>query len=159
MSVLITAASHAEAYKLERILQLDDVIFADFRELPHLSFSGKRFLKIPAGNSASYAHMMLDLALNSGIEKIFPLYSEEILPLAESRQLFEEYGISVMVPSLLWLKENAGIQVNNPGEWVIIERGKVIAGTLPAASPTVNEDLSGIFHFEFNNPVLQLFTI
>jgi hypothetical protein len=159
MSVLITAASHAEAYKLERILQLPDVIFADYRELPHLSFSGRKFMKIPAGNSASYAHMMLDLALNSGIEKIFPLYAEEIFPLAESRQLFEEYGISVMVPSVLWLKQKADMQVKGLAEWVVIEQGTVIAGTLPSGRAFLEEDLSGIFQFGFDNPALKLLTI
>ena len=159
MPVLITAASHAEAYKLERILQISDVVFADYQELPHLAFSGRKFLKIPAGNSASYAHMMLDLALNSGIEKIFPLYAEEILPLAESRQLFAEYGISVIVPSLFWLNEKGNIQVNSPMEWVIIEQGKVIAGTLPSSLDAIEEDLSGIFRFEINNPTLKLLTI
>lgn len=159
MSVLITAASHAEAYKLERILQIPDVVFADYQELPHLSFSGRKFLKIPAGNSASYAHMMLDLALNSGIEKIFPLYASEILPLAESRQLFGEYGISVIVPSLFWLKGKGNIQLNSPVEWVVIEQGKAIAGTLPSVLDSLEEDLSGIFQLGFDNPALKLLTI
>jgi hypothetical protein len=51
MSVLITAASHAEAYKLERILQLPDVIFADFADMPAMAFSGRKFIKIPQGES------------------------------------------------------------------------------------------------------------
>lgn len=116
-------------------------------------------MKIPAGNSASYAHMMLDLALNSGIDRIFPLYADEILPLAESRQLFDEYGISVIVPSLFWLREKAGIQVTGPVEWVVIEQGKVIAGTLPSAPASLEGDLSGIFQVGFDTPALKLLTI
>jgi hypothetical protein len=157
MSVLITAASHAEAYKLERLLGVTDVIFADYQELPHLSFSKKRFLKIPAGNSASYAHIMLDLALNSGIEKIFPLYAEEILPLAESRQLFEEYGISVIVPSILWLQENPAHDSKGSAEWLVVEQGNLLAGTLPPDLLSLKEDLSGIF--QISNTGLKLLTV
>mgnify|MGYP003296302268 CR=1 FL=1 len=131
MSVLITAASHAEAYKLERILQLPEVIFADYQELPHLASSGRKFIKIPAGNSASYAHEILDLALNRGIDRIFPLYADEILPLAESRQLFQEYGISVIVPSVLWIKAQEQVPHTQTAHLLIMEMGKSIAGNLP----------------------------
>lgn len=153
MSVLITAASHAEAYKLERLLQLPDIIFADHQELPHLAFSGKHFIRIPKGNSASYAHEMLDIALNQGIERIFPLHPEELLPLAESRQLLSEYGISVVVPSVLWLKEHVANSENPPLqpvaiEPVIIELGNVIAGKLPEGIYLPEENFTGIFYFE-----------
>jgi hypothetical protein len=159
MAVLISAASHAEAYRLERILQLPAVIFADYQELPKFPIPGRKYLKIPAGNSASYAHVMLDLALNAGIEKIFPLYAEEILPLAESRQLFAEYGISLIVPSVPWLKRQSNIHFAGPAEWVVIELGQVIAGTTPVNFSGVEKDVSGIFQFEVNNPALKLLTV
>lgn len=160
MSVLITAASHSEAYKLERLLQLPDVIFADFQELPHLTYTGRKFVKIPKGDSASFAHEMLNLALNSGIEKIFPLYADEILPLAESRQLFAEYGISIFVPSVLWLKKQEEIPPMDNPSLVVFENGKVIAGGLPADVILPEEDLTGIFYIEPTNrdPVFKLFT-
>lgn len=160
MSVLITAASHAEAYKLERLLQLPDVIFADNQELPHLAFSGKQFLRIPTGNSASYAHEMLDIALNSGIERIFPLYPEELLPLAEARQLFFEYGISVMVPTVLWLKGQVTESESSSLQPVVIERGNVIAGKLPDGILLPEENFSGIFYIEsvIDKITFKLFT-
>ena len=148
MSVLITAASHAEAYKLERLLQIPGVIFADNQELPHLAFSGKQFLRIPKGDSASYAHEMLDLALNNGISRIFPLASEELMPFAEARQLFFEYGISVMVPSVLWLKAQVTTSKKSSSQPVVIERGEVIAGKMPDGILLPEPNFSGIFYIE-----------
>lgn len=160
MSVLITAASHAEAYKLERLLQLPDVIFADYQELPHLAFSGKQYIRIPRGNSPSYAHEMLDIALNRGIERIFPLYNEELLPLAESRQLFLEYGISVLVPTVLWLKEQMTHSNIHSSQLVVLERGNVIAGKLPDGVMLPEENFSGIFHIDtvIDKVTFKLFT-
>ena len=145
MSVLITAASHAEAYKLDRILQLPDVIFADHTDMPAVAFSGRKFIRIPRGSSPSYAHILLDLALNAGIDRIFPLYAEEILPLAESRQLFDEYGISVIVPSVLWLKNRQPDYCKGTSQLVVLEKGEAIAGSLPSDLKISAEFLSGIF--------------
>jgi hypothetical protein len=161
MPVLITAASHAEAYKIERLLQLPDVIFADHGELPHLSFSGRKFIRIPQGNSASYAHELLTLALNSSIDRIIPLYADEVLPLAEARLLFAEYGISVLVPSLLWVKQHPHQGRNRLSEPVVIENGKVIAGQLPLGSVLPDENFSGVFQVESDEDifVFKLFTV
>lgn len=161
MSVLITAASHAEAYKLERLLQLQDVVFADSQELPQLAFPGKKFLRIPKGSSPSYAHEVLDIALNNGIERIFPLYGEELLPLAESRQLFFEYGISVIVPSVLWLKGQVSAPKGLSAKPVVLERGIVIAGELPEGIVLPEENFSGIFYIEsvIDKITFKLFTI
>lgn len=161
MSVLITAASHAAAYKIERLLNLPDVIFADHHELPHFKFSGKKFIKIPAGNSASYAHEILNIALNEGIKKIFPLYADEILPLAEARQLFSEYGISVMVPSINWFTEKNEYLKSSDDLLVIIETGKLLAGKLPQGVMLNDPELSGLFRVvtEKGYPVFKLFTV
>ena len=161
MPVLITAASHSQAYKLERLLSLSEVIFADHQELPQLAYPGKKLMKIPAGSSPSYAHEMLDLALNSGITRIFPLYHAEILPLSEARQLFAEYGISVIVPSVLWVKKHSNFESSQAGELLVLEGGQVVAGTLPAHVLLPEEGLTGIFLMQegHQGPVFKLFTV
>ena len=161
MSVLITAASHSAAYKLERLLRAPNLVFADFIELPHLTRSGRNFVKIPKGNSASFAHQILDLALNEGIIKILPLYADEIFPLAESRQLFLEYGISVIVPNINWFEGQSLIQNASDTSLIVMESGKILAGELPPGVTLADEELSGIFKvgIKEGRPLLTLFTV
>ncbi len=161
MSVLITAGSHSAAYKLERLINESEVIFADHLELPQLTFSGRKFVKIPAGNSASFAHQVLDLALNEGVKKIFPLHADEIIPFAESRQLFLEYGISVIVPSKSWFERNPLLKSNSKTELIVVEMGKLIAGELPQGVTLTDDELSGVFWvgMENGNQTFELFTV
>lgn len=99
MNILITAAASAQAYQLERFLgKSENVIFADSAELPEFMLKGKKFIKIPPGDSFSFAHELLTACLDMQVSKVFPLRKTEIIALAEARQLFEEYNIAVIVP-------------------------------------------------------------
>ena len=100
MKILITASVIAQAYKLKHLLNKEATfIYADQIDMP--AFIGKEnlFLRIPEGNSASFAHELLTLCLDQQIDYVFPLRKNEILALAEARQLFEEYQIKVVVPA------------------------------------------------------------
>ena len=99
MNILITAASTAQAYQLERFLDSGGTIFfADSVELPQVMLKDKQFVKIPKPENPSFAHLLLTVCLDRQIEKLFPLRRLEVLALAEARQLFDEYGIEVVVP-------------------------------------------------------------
>jgi hypothetical protein len=100
VNILITAASSAQAYKLQRFLNTDEtIILGDSVDLPVIQIGEKKFVKLPQSNSASFAHLLLSLCLNLEIAELYPLKKAEVVALAESRQLFDEYGIRVMVPS------------------------------------------------------------
>ena len=161
MSILITAANHSSAHKLARLLNSPDVIFADYTDNSQLKYSGKRFITIPAGNSSSYAHELLTICLNLKIEKIYPLYIDEMKALSEAKQLFNEYGIKVIVPDMDHL-ENLGITaVPAKFEFLIIADSKIVAGN-PTESLNLPEGLeAGIFWINFDqlNPVIKLFAI
>ena len=99
LNSLITAASAATAYKLEKELAgSHSVILADSVELPSVLLKDKKFIKIPEASSFSFSHQLLGICLDLGVDRVFPLRKAEITALAESRQLFDEYGIKVMVP-------------------------------------------------------------
>ncbi|WP_207426032.1 hypothetical protein [Pedobacter sp. SYSU D00535] len=99
MKVLITGATSALAFQLEKKLgPAFDIVFADSQELPQFLLSNNRFLKIPKGSEPSFAHQLLSTCLDLEISYLFPLRREEILSLIEARQLFDEYGIKLMVP-------------------------------------------------------------
>ncbi len=161
MAILITAASHAVCYKVERLLGLPDVFLGDHELLPEIKAHDKKFVKIPRGSSATYAHELLSLALDAGITKIFPLYTDEIYPLASTRQLFSEYQISIIVPSMLWLKGENPAFTSLASNLVVLESGSILAGTLPEGINRLEVNLTGIFAVEANKPLgaFSLFSI
>ena len=86
MNILITAAATAQAYHLQRLLNTDDSIYlADYEELPQVVLKGTKFLKIPSGNSPSFAHLLLTVCLDNDIEKVCPLRSEEVIAHLQSK--------------------------------------------------------------------------
>lgn len=101
MAILITAASFAVAYKLERYLNESEVYFAEQIELP--AIPGKKFIRIPAASSPIFISEMLKICLDNQIVKIFPLKRSEIKELSEANQLFNEYGINIIIPSDEWI--------------------------------------------------------
>lgn len=99
MNILITAAATAQAHQLLRTLNTtENVFFADSVELPQIMLKDKKFLKTSPGDSPSYAHLLLTSCMDLQIAKVYPLRKAEIIALSEARQLFDEYGIEVMVP-------------------------------------------------------------
>lgn len=88
-TVLITAANTGKAYLLAHLLHDYKIIFGDDQY---------QDFKIPNANKSSFAHELLTLCLDNHIEVVFPLRYEELEPLTESKILFQEYGISVLIP-------------------------------------------------------------
>jgi len=101
MAILITAASFAVAYKLERSLDDPDVLFADQIEMPVIP--GKKFIRIPEASSAIFTSEILKICLDNHIVKVFPLKQAEFNELSKAEQLFNEYGIIIIVPSNEWI--------------------------------------------------------
>lgn len=99
MKILITAGTTGFAHKLKRLLDKGNVfIFADQEEMPAF-VSNYSFIRIPAGGSFSFTHELLKCCLDEEIDYVFPLRKAEIKSLAEAAQLFEEYGIKVVIPA------------------------------------------------------------
>ena len=127
MVVMITGAASAAAFRLNRMLGFDEVIFADHLDLPLSVFKETRFLKIPEGNSSAFAHQLLKICLDNHIEMVFPLRRAELKALAESRILFEEYGIKLIVPDSNGLDQ---IPISNSAEkdFMILSEGMILGG-------------------------------
>lgn len=158
MAILITGAAAAGAYRLQQSLELDEVVFADQQDLPKALFSKTRFFQIPPGNSSSFAHQLLTLALDQSIEMIFPLRRDEIVSLSEAKKLFEEYNIAIIVPDSLELPELLKESASAGDEIIVARDGMVLSGQfleendLPA--------LTGLFTCsEEQYSELKLFTV
>ncbi|MGN6179219.1 MAG: hypothetical protein ACTHNW_08560 [Mucilaginibacter sp.] len=98
MSILITAATTAESYQLKNKLESKDIILGDFMELPELMVKTGKMISLPNPASNSYSHQVLTLCLDRNINTIYPLRKEEQQLLKEAGQLFEEYGIEIVIP-------------------------------------------------------------
>ena len=110
MKILITAGTTGLAHKLKRLLDKGDVfVFADQEDMPAF-VSNYRFIRIPPGDSFSFAHELLKCCLDQEIDYVFPLRKAEIKSLAEAVQLFEEYGIKVVIPAKETLPDLMPIQ-------------------------------------------------
>ena len=142
MKILITGGLSPEAYRLQRILNIQDAVFADGTELP--LFSSIKSVVLPAYSSASFVHEMLKSCLDLGISHVYPLKFGEVIELSKARELFSEYGVSLMIPSDIWLESNKNrIQVR--GEFVtVLEQGKVLAGRTSIEDVLLNNE-TGVF--------------
>jgi hypothetical protein len=88
--------------------------------------------------------LLLAICLDLDINQVYPLKKAEVLALAEARQLFDEYGIRVMVPEL-GIAKDLFSESNNKGEIMI----KDAAGEVPDR---------GVFVIDAETNNLKLFT-
>ncbi len=101
MAILITSASFSTAYKLERSLNESPVYFAEQIEMPVIP--GKKYIRIPEVSSPVFTSEILKICLDNQIVKIYPLRKAEIRELLKADQLFQEYGITIIIPSNEWI--------------------------------------------------------
>jgi len=96
MYTLITSATSSNAYRLKNELNKPDVILGDYLELPAIMLNSNEMIKLPKPSSLAYAHEMLTLCLDKGIDTVYALRDEEFESLAEAMTLFEEFGIGIV---------------------------------------------------------------
>lgn len=141
MPVLISGGLSPEAYRLQRILNRVDVVFADETELP--LFSKRLSLVLPAYRSTSFVHEMLKSCLDHGITHVYPLKRGEVVELSKARDLFSEYRVVLMIPSDNWLKNEQ--HVSAKGENItILEHGNFLAGEALIESDLLKNE-TGVF--------------
>jgi len=145
INVLITGGLHAFAQRVARTLPTEEyaVTFGDAQAIPELMLHSGKYLSLPFYTRPTFSHEMLKLALAHSFEIIVPLMQGEIIQLAESKVLFEEYGIQVAVP----LKQTHSM-INfllNPAKELqptLVLHGKPIGEQ--HAAPLMPTDLSGV---------------
>ena len=87
--ILISGANHSLAYQLAWFFKNQEILFCDNKNHTNI---------IPSHTSNAFAHQFLNYCLNHQIEMVFPLRAEELSALTESKILFKEFGIELMVP-------------------------------------------------------------
>ena len=149
MSVLITAATNSAAFQLARILNTEDIFFASDMDIPVLT--GKRFLKIPSTASLSFVHEVLKVCLDHQILEVYPLLHDEIVELSNSRQLFEEFKIKLIIPSVNWIEKRLNdLPFISSNLFVLID-GNICAGNMVKESLSFFNETNGVFQWEIRN--------
>ena len=149
MSVLITAATNSAAFQLARILKTEDIWFASDMDIPVLA--EKRFLNIPSTHSSSFIHEVLKICLDHQIIEIYPLLPDEIVELSKSRQLFEEFDIKLVIPSIKWIETRLNdLPFLSSNLFVLID-GTVCAGNTTKESTLLFNEKNGVFQWELRN--------
>ncbi|MEJ7695035.1 hypothetical protein [Daejeonella sp.] len=142
MPVLITAGLSPEAYRLKRILAIDEVVFADQSPLPQIP--GSRSLVIPPYTSSSFVHEVLKGCLDLGITKIYPLQAGEVTELSKARSLFLEYNVKLIIPSEEWLKNHEPLVKGSAEDITVLEEGTTVAAEGVSDTISLNNE-TGVF--------------
>ena len=102
--ILITYGTRPLAQRISKLIcDKFEISFASSEEVP--SFLQSQYSKIPTAVNPTFAHELLKLGLDKQIDYILPLGVFEITNLADSKILFEEYGIIVLSPDKEFLDE------------------------------------------------------
>jgi hypothetical protein len=157
MSVLITAAADSAAFRLARILNKEDVFFASDKDMPVMY--EKRFLKIPSADSPSFIHEVLKICLDYQIKEIYPLMRNEIIELSASRQLFEEFGIILVIPSIKWIETRLNDLPFRLSNIIVMINGKVCSGESPIDDILPKDEENGVFQWNFTNDQLIFYSL
>lgn len=98
--VLLTCGTSALAQRVaQRFLREEEVRFASAEPIPEVLLKTGPYDQLSASAHPAFIHELLKLALDRGIERVFPLGKSEIDLLGEAHTLFSEYGIQLVSPT------------------------------------------------------------
>ncbi|KGE15223.1 hypothetical protein [Sphingobacterium deserti] len=138
--LLITYGTRPFAQRLGKILSSKFAChYASCEQIPTILLKGD-YRQIPTGLNPTFAHELLKLCLDEGFTRVLPLGKGELQPINETRVLFEEYGITILLP--LHLEEHYILE--NPASSLpvhIVEQGRNIL----TAEELLDVTFSGVF--------------
>src|SRR5690606_12983397 len=98
--ILLTGGMSAFVQRVAKLFPDDHLIFADSHPIPAPLLQSGIYWAIPSPSKSSFAHEILKLCLDHNINIMVPFRKEELMPMAESKLLFEEYGIVTFLPAI-----------------------------------------------------------
>lgn len=98
MKILITGGMSSQALKLLAKFAGDTVVLAEYGEVPAFPSTKYKFISLGERNDDIIAHNLLSRCLNEGVDAILPLQAFELVDVAKSALLFEEFNIRVLMP-------------------------------------------------------------
>ena len=150
MKLLITGGKSAQALKLLKAFEGHEIILADYGETPAFTSPNYTFLGLGEVNE-SIAHNLLNICLDHQVDTVLPLHEFEILPMAKSTVLFDEFQIRILLPSVTEVTNYFYPQDDiQPGmNWVVFKEGQLLypAEATEAIKDLAQENqLNGVFY-------------
>jgi hypothetical protein len=165
LKILITGGKSAGTLKLLKAFEGHEVILADYGDTPSFVSAAYTFLSLGEENDA-IAHNLLNTCLDHGVECLLPLHEFEIAQVSKSSVLFEEFNITVLLPSLIDLpKFFYPLQEVDPkSPWAIFVKGDLkfpVAAADEWHALGKEHQLNGVFYIpeQLEKPTAILFTI
>ncbi len=165
MKILITGGKSAGTLKLLRAFEGHEIILADYGDTPSFPSAAYTFIALGEAND-TIAHNLLNLCLDHGADCLLPLHEHEVLQVSKSMVLFEEFNITVLLPSMLDLPKFFYPQedIDPKANWAIFVNGELkypvdAPGKMHALGQ--EHDLNGVFYLPEapDRPTAILFTI
>lgn len=101
VKVLVTQCTRPLAQRVAKLLPAGQpVLFASAEAVPGVLLHMGNYLTIPRAGEQAFVHEMLKTCLDRQVGALLPLGMAELQPLAGAQQLFSEYGIDILVPSV-----------------------------------------------------------
>jgi hypothetical protein len=166
VKVLITGGKSSPSYKIVKAFQNDQVLLADYGDIPAFSAGQYQFITLGEKNEETIAHNLLNACLDHGVEMILPLHEFEVAAVAKASLLFSEFGIQVLLPELTELPKYFHSQedVAKGQNWAIFINGELLYS--PAPDTLIEEtgrskNLNGVFYIpeDLQSLTAILFTI
>ncbi|RYE48809.1 MAG: hypothetical protein EOP48_21040 [Sphingobacteriales bacterium] len=155
MKVLITGACSAKTFKILKAFTSADTLLADYGEVPDMSGSKNPILGLGPRNDDIIAHNLLNKCLDNNVTHLLPLHSFEVLPVAVSKTLFDEFNITVLLPGHQQLEQF--LNIDQPFDNILlIDNGRQL---YPKEDRSYNGSLSGLYYTDNTGDPLKLFTI
>lgn len=161
MKILITGGKTATAFKLLKAFNGQQVILADYGDVPSISSTTYQFISLGQFNQDTIAHDLLNCCLDNEISHLLPLHEETLESLTKAQILFKEFDVNIIAPSMEWLATHQPSEIEEKKNWAVFLNGEILFANPPDPSLAglVSEaNLSGAFYFNTDNgkPVLSL---
>ena len=142
MKILITGGNSSIALKLLKAFSQHEVILGDYGDVPAFSSPNYTLVSLGEKNEDTLAHTLLNCCLDNGVDMILPLHEFELMPVAKTKVLFNEFNIEVLLPEA----EAIGkfVRPNKHDNWLILKAGEAIFATAPFNID--DQHLSGAFY-------------
>jgi len=148
MKILITGGKSAAALKLIKAFSNDQVILGDYGDVPTFSSTAYTMISLGERNDDITAHQLLNVCLDLQVEVLIPIHYFEVAALSRSMQLFEEFGIRVLLPEISVLPELLQSAKQTTAAWAVYKEGQLLYAAQEGEVPVVehSERLNGVFH-------------